>query len=162
VAELLYPMPYREVLIAGARAAAVDPMLVAGVIRQESLFDPAARSVADARGLMQVLPSVGEQLARRAGLPEWDPVLLYQPDVNIDFGIEHLAEALEQLQWPERALAAYNAGAARVARWQAIRGVTEDPEVFVERIPFTETRDYVRKVLRNFAIYTALYRAPAA
>jgi peptidoglycan lytic transglycosylase len=106
---------------------------------------------------MQVLPSVGAELARSAGVSEWDPVLLYQPDVNLDFGIEHLTAALARLDWPARALAAYNAGADRVARWQAIRGVTEDPEIFVERIPFAETRDYVRKVLRNQAIYRALY-----
>jgi soluble lytic murein transglycosylase len=159
LAELVYPLPWRSVLVGGARAAKVDPALVAGVIRQESLFDPEARSSADARGLMQVLPSVGAELARSAGLLEWDPVLLYQPDVNLDFGIEHLAGALTRLEWPARALAAYNAGADRVARWQAIRGVRDDPEIFIERIPFAETRDYVRKVLRNQAIYRALYPA---
>ncbi|MEZ4456191.1 MAG: transglycosylase SLT domain-containing protein [Gemmatimonadales bacterium] len=159
--ELLYPLPYRDVLTAEATDAGIDPMLVAGLIRQESAYDPNARSVADARGLMQVLPSVGTSLARRARLPEWDPVLLYQPDVNLDFGIEHLAEGVARLGWMERALAAYNAGADPVERWQAIRGVGEDPEVFVERIPFAETRDYVRKVLRNYAMYVALYR-PAA
>ena len=84
-------------------------------------------------------------------------MLLYQPDVNLDFGIEHLAGALERLRWPERGLAAYNAGLDRVNRWQSIRGVDQDPEVFVERIPFTETRDYVRLVLRNVAMYQALY-----
>jgi soluble lytic murein transglycosylase len=159
LAELVYPLPFRPVLVSGARAAKVDPALVAGVIRQESLFDPEARSSADARGLMQVLPSVGAELARSAGLLEWDPVLLYQPDVNLDFGIEHLAGAITRLEWPARALAAYNAGADRVARWQAIRGVREDPEIFIERIPFAETRDYVRKVLRNQAIYRVLYPA---
>ena len=162
VAELLYPLPFAELLRHEAEGAGVDPMLVAGLIRQESLFDPEARSVADARGLMQVLPSVGEELARKASLPEWDAVLLYQPDVNLDFGIDHLADGLRRLTWPERALAAYNAGVDRVERWQAIRGVTDDPEVFVERIPFVETRDYVRKVLRNFAIYAALYLAPTS
>ena len=135
-------------------------MLAAAVIRQESAFDPEARSTADARGLMQVMPAVGTQLARRAGLPEWDPVLLYQPDVNLDFGIDHLAQDLAKLEWPERALAAYNAGTERVARWRAIRGVDDDPEVFVERIPFAETRDYVRRVTRNAAVYRSLYARP--
>ena len=157
IAMLLYPLPYEFLLRGEALRSGLDPMLAAGVIRQESLFDPEARSVADARGLMQVVPSVGAELARRAALPEWDPVLLYQPDVNLDFGIAHLADALERLRWPERALAAYNAGLDRVNRWQSIRGVDQDPEIFVERIPFTETRDYVRKVLRNVAMYHALY-----
>ncbi len=157
VARLLYPLPYERVLRSEALQAGLDPMLAAGVIRQESLFDPEARSVADARGLMQVVPSVGAELARQAALPEWDPVLLFQPDVNIDFGIDHLADALGRLGWTERALAAYNAGLERVSRWQSIRGVGQDPEVFVERIPFAETRDYVKKVLQNTAMYHALY-----
>jgi soluble lytic murein transglycosylase len=157
VARLLYPLPYERVLRSEALQAGLDPLLAAGVIRQESLFDPEARSVADARGLMQVVPSVGAELARQAALPEWDPVLLYQPDVNLDFGIDHLAAALGRVGWPERALAAYNAGLERVTRWQSIRGVAADPEVFVERIPFAETRDYVKKVLRNTAMYHALY-----
>lgn len=157
IATLLYPLPYEALLRSEALRSGLDPMFAAGVIRQESLFDPEARSVADARGLMQVVPSVGAELARRAALPEWDPVLLYQPDVNLDFGIEHLADALGRLHWPERALAAYNAGLDRVSRWQSIRGTDQDPEIFVERIPFTETRDYVRKVLKNVAMYHALY-----
>ena len=160
LAELLYPLPFEDILRSEAASASVDPMLAAAVIRQESAFDPEARSTADARGLMQVMPAVGTQLARRAGLPEWDPVLLYQPDVNLDFGIDHLAQDLAKLEWPERALAAYNAGTERVARWRAIRGVDDDPEVFVERIPFAETRDYVRRVTRNAAVYRSLYVQP--
>lgn len=157
LARLLYPLPFAETLESEARASSLDPMLAAAVIRQESAFDPEARSVADARGLMQVMPAVGAELARRSGLPEWDPILLYQPDVNLDFGIGHLAQDMTKFEWPERALAAYNAGADRVARWRSIRGVDQDPEVFVERIPFAETRDYVRRVLRNLAVYRSLY-----
>ncbi len=161
VAQLLYPLPFADVLRSQAASAGLDPMLAAAVIRQESAFDPEARSAADARGLMQLMPAVGAELARRAGLPEWDAVLLYQPDVNLDFGIDHLARALAKLDWPERGLAAYNAGTDRVTRWRSIRGVDEDPEVFVERIPFAETRDYVRRVLRNQAVYRSLYGRPA-
>ncbi len=157
VIDLLHPLPYRETLRHEAAGANLDPMLVAALIRQESLFDPEARSIADARGLMQVIPPLGAQLAKQAGLPDWDVVLLYQPDVNLAFGIEHLADAFKSLEWPERALAAYNAGTHRVARWRSIRGVDDDPEIFVERIPYVETRDYVRKVLRNQAVYTALW-----
>ncbi|MBM4187051.1 MAG: hypothetical protein FJ206_07030 [Gemmatimonadetes bacterium] len=154
--ELLYPLPFSDLLHASAGRSRASMSLVAGVIRQESRFDPAARSSADARGLMQVLPSVGAAAVRPLGI-EWDPSLLYQPDLNIDLGVRHLDEALAQLDWPERAVAAYNGGIDRVRRWQSIRGTRDDPEVFVERIPFTETRDYVRKVLANQAIYAALY-----
>ncbi|MFN0181887.1 MAG: transglycosylase SLT domain-containing protein [Gemmatimonadales bacterium] len=159
VAELLYPLPFRDLLFAQARRSRASPYLVAGLIRQESLFDPEARSTADARGLMQVLPSVGEALAKPVGI-EWDPALLYQPDLNIDLGIRHLDEALGALEWKERALAAYNGGVDRVKRWRTIRGVEHDPEIFVERIPFAETRDYVRRILANEAMYLALYGGP--
>ena len=159
LAELLHPLPFRAALTAEADSASVDPFLVAALIRQESAFDANARSAADARGLMQVLPSVGESYARGMGLSDWDPVLLYQPGVNLNFGIRHLSEGLSRYQRPEQALAAFNAGAQRVDRWLELRGVTGDPEVFVERIPFTETRDYVRRVMRNFAVYRALYGA---
>lgn len=156
VAELLYPLPFRELLENGTRRSRAHLYLVAGLIRQESLFDPDARSSADARGLMQILPSVGAALAKPLGI-EWDPALLNQPDLNLDLGIRHLDGALEALSWPERALAAYNGGIDRVRRWESIRGMNSDPEVFVERIPFAETRDYVRKILANEAVYLALY-----
>ncbi len=159
VAELLHPLPFRTELEAEADSAGLDPYLVAALIRQESAFDAQARSVADARGLMQVLPSVGAGYAKTMGLADWDPVLLYQPGVNLHFGIEHLREGMERYRQPEEALAAFNAGVQRVDRWLDLRGVKDDPEIFVERIPFTETRDYVRRVMRNLAVYRALYGA---
>lgn len=157
LASLLYPVPFADLLRNVAQSWRVDPLLLAALIRQESAFDREARSTADARGLMQVLPSVGANYAARVGLAGFDPVLLYQPDVNLSFGTEHLAEALERFGVAEQALAAYNAGRDRVERWLAVRGVRDDPEVFVERIPFAETRDYVRRVLGNHWMYQALY-----
>jgi soluble lytic murein transglycosylase len=116
-----------------------------------------ARSAADARGLMQVLPSVGATIARAERFPEWDPVLLYQPDVNLAIGIRHLATRLRRVNGStEVALASYNAGPTPTSRWLRLRG-THDPEVFVERIPFVETRDYVRRVLYNWERYATLY-----
>jgi soluble lytic murein transglycosylase len=152
--ELLYPLPFREIIVT-ERAGDAPPSLIAALIRQESAFNPEARSVADARGLMQILPAVGAELAAGSAV-DWDPLVLYRPDVNLDLGIRHLTANLTKLGSVERALAAYNAGQERVARWQTIRGV-EDPEIFVERIPFVETRDYVRRVVANRAMYQALY-----
>jgi soluble lytic murein transglycosylase len=155
---LLYPLPSRQVLEDEAGALSLPPFLMAGLIRQESLFDPMARSRADARGLMQVLPRVGASYARQEGLPEWDPVLLYQPDVNIHFGLLHYAERQADYGGrAELALAAYNAGTTPVNRWLTRSG-SADPEVFIERIPYVETRDYVRRVLYNQARYEVLYR----
>jgi soluble lytic murein transglycosylase len=153
---LLYPVLDRERITAAARAHNVDPGFVAGLIRQESSFNPHAVSAAGARGLMQLMPSVGAQLARSAHYPVWDPALLFDPDVNIQLGVTHLAAAMAKYTAPARVLAAYNAGDARVDRWTDKPG-TADPEVFAERIPYNETRDYVRIVQRNAVLSDALY-----
>ena len=129
---------------------------MAALIRQESSFNPRATSPAGARGLMQVMPSVGAIVARSLGIREWDPVLLYEPEVSIELGVRHLLAFTGRYEHLAYALAAYNAGQSRVARWSARAGAA-DPEVFTERIPFAETRDYVRIVLRNRELYRALY-----
>jgi soluble lytic murein transglycosylase len=156
---LLYPLAARDALEADSRALGLSPFLIAGLIRQESAFDPEARSRADARGLMQVLPSVGAEYARSDGLSGWETVLLYQPDVNVHFGLRHFAERLALCDGLiEAALAAYNAGSTPVNRWLK-RGGTADAEIFIERIPYVETRDYVRRVRYNEARYASLYSA---
>lgn len=160
LALLQYPLPWRDVLEREARAAKVDPFLVSALIRQESAFDPQARSVADARGLMQVMPAVGRTLARERGIDEWDVVMLYQPEVSLAFGMGHLRDVLTLVPDPYQALAAYNAGRQRVERWVTKPGA-DDPLVFIERIPFVETRDYVRRVMQNLGIYRELYAPPS-
>ena len=141
----------------------------ASVIRQESGFAPHATSRTDARGLMQVMPSTGRELARNVGLGDFDPALLWVPDVNLALGMRHFSAALKKYPEIERALAAYNAGGTPVDRWSAslldsrarsgdaVRAPIEDIELFVERIPYVETRDYVRTIIRNRAMYRLLY-----
>lgn len=153
---LVYPLIHGDVLAAEARERELDPALVAALIRQESWFEPRATSGAGARGLMQVMPAVGRQIAQRLDYPVWDPALLYQPDVNVELGTTHMAGLFRTYDELEHILAAYNAGGSRVERWRTKNGV-EDPEVFVERIPFVETRDYVRILIRNREMYRALY-----
>jgi soluble lytic murein transglycosylase len=153
---LAYPVIDQAELVKQSRARSIDPALVAAIIRQESSFNPRAVSVAGARGLMQVMPSVGQQIARSLGYPLWDPGLLFDPDANLELGVAHLASSIRQYDDIVRVLAAYNAGGSRVTRWAAKAGA-QDPEVFAERISFTETRDYVRIVQRNAEIYKALY-----
>lgn len=163
VYRLIYPVVHEEALVAESAEHGLDPSFVAALIRQESLFNPAATSSAGARGLMQVMPDLGRKLAASLGFPVWDPVLLYQPDVSIQMGTYHLAELVERYDRPVHILAAYNAGVSRVTRWVNKKGVS-DPEVFAERIPYVETRDYVRIIQRNQDVYRALYawQAPAA
>ncbi|MGH7498455.1 MAG: transglycosylase SLT domain-containing protein [Gemmatimonadales bacterium] len=153
---LLYPVGLAEALQGESAEHGLDASFVAALIRQESLFNPEATSVAGARGLMQVMPDLGARLARSLGYPVWDPVLLYQPDVSLQLGTYHLQELAETYEEPVHILAAYNAGVSRVERWSRRKGV-DDPEVFAERIPFAETRGYVRAIQRNQEIYRALY-----
>jgi soluble lytic murein transglycosylase len=153
---LIYPVVHRDALLAEATEQGLDPSFVAALIRQESSFNPAATSPAGARGLAQVMPELGERLARDLNYPVWDPVLLYQPDVSIQLGAFHLRELLARYDQRAHILAAYNAGAPRVERWSKRVGVT-DPEVFAEQISFVETRDYVRVIQRNVDIYRSLY-----
>jgi soluble lytic murein transglycosylase len=156
---LLYPVVHQDALLAEAEEQGLDPSFVAALIRQESMFNPAATSVAGARGLMQVMPDLGGRLAGSLGYPVWDPVLLYQPDVSLQLGSFHLQELAVRYAEPSHILAAYNAGASRVERWAKRTGV-DDPEVFAERIPFVETRGYVRVIYRNQELYRSLYEWP--
>jgi soluble lytic murein transglycosylase len=153
---LLYPLPFGDVIRAEAVAHRVDPALAAALIHQESSFNPRAISRAGALGLMQVLPSVGASIAKSQGISSFERVMLFQPDVNVRLGMTHLDAMLRQYPRVEYALAAYNAGGSPVRRWREKAG-TDDPEVFIERIPYDETRDYVRILLRNQATYRMLY-----
>jgi soluble lytic murein transglycosylase len=153
---LYFPVVARENLVSSAKENGLDPILVASLIRQESQWNPRAVSPAGARGLMQLLPSVGKTVAASKGISPWDPALLYQPAINIELGTAHLSGLVRRYPNVVRVLVAYNAGESRVAKWAAKRGA-EDAEIFTERIPFVETRDYVRIILRNRAYYEALY-----
>jgi soluble lytic murein transglycosylase len=155
--ELLFPLPYHGDLMRNARQQGLDPSMVAALIRQESEFNPQARSSANAYGLTQVRPSTGRQLARRAGLRRFSSGMLLQPAVNLRLGTIYLRGLLDQLggSW-EETLAAYNAGKSRVNEWEAW-GTFREPAEFVETIPFTETREYVQSVLRNAELYRRIY-----
>jgi soluble lytic murein transglycosylase len=152
---LIYPVGEAELVAAEAARRRVDPALVAAVIRQESSFEAHAASNVGARGLMQVMPRVGKAIARAERIAPWDAEMLYEPDVNIRLGVSHLRAFTGHYPHPALALAAYNAGPRRVARWSRRSG--RDPELFVERIRFEETRRYVCDVLRARDMYAALY-----
>ena len=154
---LVYPVLVRESLIQSSKENGLDPVLVASLIRQESNFNPRATSPVGARGLMQVMPPVGRTLAKSKQIESYDDSLLYDPVVNIRLGTAHLSGLFRRTSNIERVLAAYNAGESRVTRWVQKAGAS-DPEVFTERIPFVETRDYVRSIIRNQAFYSILYQ----
>lgn len=154
---IVYPFPFRNIVIAEARERNVDPFLAAALIRQESMFNPRARSPVGALGLMQVMPATGRSLARRLGVTRFNEDLLFQPELNIHFGMAYLADQLRSYgDRLDAVLAAYNAGPTRVSRWRQFPEFA-DPLLFAERIPYDETRDYVRIVQNNRRIYAALY-----
>ena len=153
---LYFPVLERETLISSSKENGLDPVLVAALIRQESNFNPQATSPVGARGLMQLMPAVGKDVAAAKGIGPWDPDMLYQPATNIKLGTAHLSGLVHKYPEVVKSLAAYNAGESRVEKWSTKAGAN-DPEVFTERIPFVETRDYVRIILRNRAYYQALY-----
>jgi soluble lytic murein transglycosylase len=154
---ILYPMPYQDLIERESRRRGLDPFFVAGLMRQESWFNPRAVSGANAIGLMQVVPSTGRQLAQGENIGPINAETLTDPEINIRLGTKFLADLMRTWQSrPDAVLAAYNAGPTRMARWRSFPEYA-DPDLFVERIPFEETRNYVRVVRVNTIIYQTLY-----
>lgn len=152
---LSFPLPYRAQILADARRTGADPMVLAGLIHQESSFEKDAHSYANAFGMMQLIPETAERYARQLRLAYSDDRLL-DPIYNLRLGTVYFGELKRSFHTTEAALAAYNAGEDRVTAWQSGQKYSELPE-FVESIPFTQTREYVEIVMRNAAIYRRLY-----
>ena len=154
----VYPFPYQEIVVAEAGERGLDPFLMAGLIRQESAFWAEARSRADARGLMQVLPATGRELARASGPEGFEADShLYEAEINIHLGMLFFADMRRRFgEDLPIILSAYNAGPTRALRWREFPEVA-DMALFVERIPFVETRGYVKNVLVNREVYRWLY-----
>lgn len=155
--EIFFPMVAWSTIKQEARRYGIDPYMAAGLIRQESVFNPMAVSRVGARGLMQVMPATGQMIARKQGGGSITAADLYNPAINVKLGMNYLAQMLGQFGRIEYAAAAYNAGPGRAKAWIAERG-TLDIEEWVEAIPFSETRGYVQGVLRYAANYRRLYK----
>lgn len=155
---IVYPFPFREIILPEARERGIDPYLVAGVIRRESAFNPTVISSAGAIGLMQIMPETGRGLARGAGMQRsFDVELLKQPEVNVHLGVRYLEQLMERFDGDlPLVLSAYNAGPNRAARWRELPEHV-DPDLLMERVPYSETRDYIRHVLMHRALYRELY-----
>jgi len=162
VVRALFPYGYRRVIEAEAGEQCVDPLLLAAIIRQESRFDPRAVSPVGARGISQVMPPTGEQLAATLRLGRFDADLLFVPDFNLHLGARYLHDRITRDGFPTHAVfASYNAGPTRVTRWRAWPEF-QDPDLFAERIPITETRDYVRTVYASYVWYRQVYSDPTS
>lgn len=155
LARLIYPVAYRDLLLQECARHGLNPYLVAAMVRQESLFEVGAISVALARGLMQVIGPTGEWVAWKLGWRDFQEEMLHLPYVNVRFGTYYLRVQLDAFAGDVvRALVAYNAGPGRAREWG--EGV-EDTDLFLERIPLEEPRLYVQRVVQGYHRYRLLY-----
>ena len=155
--DIFYPLINWNEIKFWAGKRSLDPYLVCGLIRQESIFDPDVRSHANAYGLMQLLPGTARLVARKYGssVDLSSSQNLYDPATNIELGTGYMRDQLDKFGRVEYMAAAYNAGPGRIPGWRATLPVEMDE--FVEAIPFRETRGYVQGVTRNTAQYRRLY-----
>lgn len=157
LARVVFPYPFREMVERAAGEWGLDPLLVAAVIRQESAFQADIVSPAGAVGLMQVMPATGRELAGRHGPSPFHDEHLKAPEVSVHLGSAFLRDLRRRYVGDLPVfLSAYNAGPARANRWREYPEVA-DATRFTERIPFDETRTYVKLVRRNMAVYGLLY-----
>jgi soluble lytic murein transglycosylase len=152
-----YALPFEHSIRRWSGRQGLDPMLVAGLIHQESAFEPDARSVSNALGLMQLLSSTARQIAKQSRV-RYSGSRLFDPDYNVRLGTAYLAWLRKQFGTVEEAVAAYNTGPDHVTSWTTGQTYRETAE-FVESIPITQTREYVEIVTRNADIYRRLYGA---
>ena len=153
----LYPIYYREYVKEYSHRLNLDPLLVHALIREESRFNPNAESKSRAMGLMQILPSTGEWIAKKIGEKGYEEGSLFQPEPNIKLGTWYLAYLLEKFDGNFiLALIAYNGGPTNVTNW--LKKSSEDIDEFIEGIPLSEPKRYVKKVMASYAIYKQIYK----
>jgi soluble lytic murein transglycosylase len=157
---LRYPRAYWDMIAQAANGDALDPYLVLALTRQESLFNPQARSVSDARGLMQLMPATADRVGPSAGVQQAS-LNLYDPSLSVRVGTAYLKNLFEMFGGdPFKAVAAYNAGEHAVQQWNA--KYPGDDDQWVENIGFRETRDYVKRVIGGLREYRMLYPSHTA
>lgn len=156
-----YPRGYRDLVSTAARKRQIEPWFLFALIRQESLFNPRATSVSDARGLMQLLPSTAHRMAKADGGADPRRLDLYDPRLNVELGAAYLRNLLVMFQGDEiRTAAAYNAGEHAVEKWLQLSPGSDDQ--WVENITYRETREYVKRVIGGKREYQLLYGSDAA
>lgn len=154
---LLYPAPFQGPLLRYSYREKIDARFALSLMRQESRFDPAAKSSAAARGLMQFIPSTADGAAGKLELDSFAPDDLYDPDTALKIGAHHIAVLFRDFPGqPPAVAAAYNAGADRMIRWLR-RSRSMDQDFYVPEIRFPQTKDYVEKVMANYRVYRHLY-----
>ncbi len=153
-----YPMSYKNSINIYSKQFNVDPYLVAAIINVESSYDKTAISNKEARGLMQISPTTGQWAAEDLSIEDFSLDLLFEPEINIMIGTWYLNMLSDEFDHNiQLILAAYNGGSGNVRKWLENDEYCEDG-IYLKKIPFKETRDYVEKVLKNYKVYKILYR----
>ena len=156
VLRIIFPLDYWDLIEKYAKVKSLDPYLVSALMAQESTFTAEIRSSANARGLMQVMPSTGRIYARKLGIRPFTTASLSQPETNVRIGVQYFKDLVDKFGGIHYALASYNAGDARVAAW-----IKEAPDLaqdeFIDSIPFPETQNYVKRILGTTEDYRRLY-----
>ena len=156
--KIIYPIHFKEEIHTYGEMYQVDPLLVASLIKVESKFNERAKSKKGAIGLMQIMPTTGEWAAGQAGIADFEPEMLYDPEVNIQIGTWYISSLLNEFSGNlNLAIAAYNGGRGRVNQWLNY-GVWDGREETISNIPYGETRNFASKVLYNYRRYKSIYR----
>jgi soluble lytic murein transglycosylase len=168
ILQVIFPLTYWDSIRKYSEERRLDPYMIAALIAQESTFDPKAKSIANAWGLMQLVPTTGRRLARTIGIRNFTTAKLTDPEINIRLGTLNFSRLVERFGGAYYALASYNAGESRVVKWRTERPGLEEDE-FIDDIPFPETQNYVKRILGTAEDYRMLYgggggmpRPPAA
>lgn len=151
----VYVQTYREYVYPYAEENEVDPLLVFAIIKAESNFKPDAISKSNAKGLMQLMDATAEDVAKKANI-NFELEQLYEPEMNIRLGVIYFSNLMKKYKNVTLALTAYNAGSGNVDKWIE-NGTIQKDGSDAENIPFKETNNYVRKILRDYEIYKELY-----
>jgi soluble lytic murein transglycosylase len=156
ILEVIFPLDYWPMIQAYAKEQDLDPYLIAALMGQESTFDASIVSVANAIGLMQVMPATGRQYARTLGIKPFSPARLTDAEINARIGTRYFGDLVRMFGATHYAIASYNAGENRVERWQQEKPGLEQDE-FIDDIPYAETQNYVKRILGTAEDYRRLY-----
>ncbi len=151
----VYKLEYTEYVKKYANEYNVDEYLIYAIIKAESNFEPNAESHRGAKGLMQLMYSTAEDISKRIGI-ELNEENILEPDININLGTKYISMLIQKYNNTNLALAAYNAGSGNVDGWIE-KGTLKSDGSDIENVPFTETNNYVRKILRDYEIYKNIY-----
>lgn len=155
---VFYPLPHQDLVFSVAEKHDVDPYLVFAIIRAESKYQSGAESPVGAKGLMQIMPETGSWIADQKGLEGFKSDDLHDPYINISFGCWYLQNLSQEFKGDiPLTVAAYNAGRGKVEEWAA-KDIWHGETTEIDKIPFPETRQYVKNVLKNYEAYKAIYQ----